>query len=265
MQVCVIIPAAGSSSRYADAGGLRSKLDENLGGRPVLQRTVELFTKRPEVCAIVVAGPASDDDFAAFTERHGDKLNLLGATVCRGGVETRTQSVRNAIAHAPDDATHIAVHDGARPGASNELLDRVFAAALKHDAVIPGVPVADTLKSVEELTDAPVDVDPLDAILGGAGKTESAGQVVTGTVDRAHLVGVQTPQVFEASLLRKAYAEDRPGATDDAQMVEALGTRVVVVAGEARNMKITTPEDLAMVRAIMGTSAPKDRPAHKRF
>lgn len=265
MQIGVIIPAAGSSTRYSDAGGLRPKLDEDLGGRPVIQRTVELFTKRPEVSAIVVAGPADDGAFSEFSERHADRFALLGAVLCRGGVKTRTQTVRNALEHIPDDCTHVAVHDGARPAPSEQLLDRVFEAARQHDAVIPGVPVADTLKRVEELTDGAVEEDPLDAILGGAGKVEGAGKVVVDTVDRSDLVGVQTPQVFEAGLMRRAYDEDRPGMTDDAQMVEAVGGRVVVVPGEARNIKITTPDDLAMVRAIMGTKGPKERPAHKRF
>ncbi|GAB4515487.1 MAG: 2-C-methyl-D-erythritol 4-phosphate cytidylyltransferase [Phycisphaerales bacterium] len=265
MKIGIIIPAAGASTRYSEAGGLRPKLDEDLGGRPVIQRTVELFTKRPEVGAIVVAGPAGDDDFAEFAERHADRMALLGAVLCRGGVETRTQTVRNALAHIPDDCTHIGVHDGARPAPSEQLLDRVFTAAQTHDAVIPGVPVADTLKRVEDMTDAQADIDPLDAILGGAGKVEGAAQVVVDTVSREGLVGVQTPQVFEASLLRRAYEEDRAGMTDDAQMVEAVGGRVVVVAGEARNIKITTPEDLALVRAILGTKGPSERPAHKRF
>ncbi len=265
MKIGMIIPAAGASSRYEEAGGLRPKLDEDLGGRPVIQRTVELFTKRPEVGAIVVAGPAGDDEFESFKQRHADRLALLGAALCKGGLETRTQTVRAALAHIPDDCTHIGVHDGARPAPSEELLDRVFTAATQHNAVIPGVPVADTLKRVEDLTDAPSDADPLDAILGGAGKVGAPEQIVVDTVSRAGLVNVQTPQVFEARLLREAYAKDKAGMTDDAQMVEALGARVVVVRGEARNMKITTPEDLALVRAIMGTKTTSERPTHKRF
>ncbi len=265
MHICVIIPAAGGSSRYTSSGGLRSKLDEDLGGRPVLQRTVELFTKRDEVGTIVVAGPANDAEYTAFVERHGDRLGLLGATLCRGGLETRTQTVRNALAESPAEATHIAVHDGARPACSHELLDRLFAATEQHSAVIPGLPVTDTLKRVEEFEDEGAKVDPLDAILGGAGKPAGAGQRVVEGVARSGLVAVQTPQVFEAGLIRRAYEQDVAGVTDCASMVEALGEAVVVVPGDARNIKITTPDDLTLVRAIMGTKGPSERPAHKRF
>ena len=87
MQIAVIIPAAGSSSRFntGDSGLLapRNKLDEDLGGRPVLQRTVELFNTRPDVCGVIIAGPADDEAFAQFEFRHADKLALLGAVLCR--------------------------------------------------------------------------------------------------------------------------------------------------------------------------------------
>jgi 2-C-methyl-D-erythritol 4-phosphate cytidylyltransferase len=80
------------------------------------------------------------------------------------------------------------------------------------------------------------------------------------------VVAVQTPQVFEASLLRRAYAQDNlGGATDDSMLVERLGEAVLVVPGEARNIKVTTQADLSLVRAILGHRAPEERPAHKRF
>ena len=264
MDVCVIIPAAGASARYARAGGVRSKLNEDLGGRPVLQRTVEMFTKRDEVGSVVVAGPADDEAWQDFVDRHADRIGLLGATLCRGGKETRTQSVRNALEHVPEEATHVAVHDGARPCMPPELLDRVFQAAASFDAVIPAIPVPDTLKRVSDDEEEGAEADPLDAILGNAGAAKA--RAVLATVDRDGLHLVQTPQVFSRDLLVRAYAQaDDGAATDDASLVERLGERVVVVEGDPRNIKITRPWDIPLARGLMGLSASKSRPTHKKF
>ncbi|PKL33840.1 MAG: 2-C-methyl-D-erythritol 4-phosphate cytidylyltransferase, partial [Planctomycetes bacterium HGW-Planctomycetes-2] len=128
MRIALIIPAAGASSRYTASGGLRGKIDEDLGGRPVLQRTVELFTNLDAVATIIVAGPAaSPAAYDEFLLRHGDKLGLLGVKVCKGGPDHRWQTVQNALARVPDDCSHIAVHDAARPCASPELIDRILA------------------------------------------------------------------------------------------------------------------------------------------
>src|SRR5690606_34360523 len=131
MVISVIIPAAGFSSRFADTLGEegRSKLDEDFGGRPVLQRTVELFHKRDDVGQIVVAGPHAEDAWEAFRQRHADKLAILGVTLCRGGKTHRWETVKAALAEVTGDATHIAVHDAARPATPEDVIDRVFAAA----------------------------------------------------------------------------------------------------------------------------------------
>ncbi len=277
MRLAVIIPAAGSSTRYrqelAEGGGggggvevARSKLDEDLGGRPVLHRTVELFTGLESTATIIVAGPADGTAMEAFRQRHADKLGLLGCRLVRGGAEHRYQTVANALAAITDDAgiTHVAVHDAARPCTPPELIERVLSAAERHAAVIPALPVGDTLKAVEDLDGSHEEVDPVDAILG-AGPRGAPLRVVTRTVDRAGLVGVQTPQVFRVDLLRRAYAQGDLSSTDDAQLVERLGERVVVVAGDPRNIKITRPGDVTLARAILGVRAPEAKPAHRRF
>lgn len=271
MKLGVIIPAAGASSRYGQAleaetgGGGRSKLDEDLGGRPVLHRTVELFTNRDEVASIVVAGPHDEEAMEAFRTRHGDKLSILGVTLCRGGKTHRYETVAAALEHVPQDCTHIAVHDAARPCTPPELIDRVLDAAGRHAAVIPAMDVADTLKRIDPEAVDEAEADPLDAILGDAGRPSRSLRRVSETVDRAELVTVQTPQVFEAGLLRRAYAQENLAGTDDAQLVERLGEEVVVVEGDGRNIKITRPVDLRLARAILGVSGPKERPTHKRF
>lgn len=265
MRIAVILPAAGASSRYLSSGGLRSKLDEDLGGKPVLQRTVELFTKHDDVAEIIVAGPADPAAFAEFKERHADRLGLMGARLCVGGVTHRWETVKAALAQVGTDCTHIAVHDAARPCTSPELLDRVFRAAARHGAAIPALEVADTLKRVVETGEAMGCDDDVAAILGETAESRKPLRVVEATVDRRGMMQVQTPQVFEASILRRAYAQVNLASTDDAGLVERLGTRVVVVEGEARNIKVTHPGDLSLARAILGLREVEGRAAHKRF
>jgi 2-C-methyl-D-erythritol 4-phosphate cytidylyltransferase len=267
MNIAVIIPAAGASRRYAEGqASPRSKLDEDLGGRPLLHRTVELFNKHPDVSLVVVAGPADDADFAGFRDRHGDKLGLFGVKLCKGGAEHRYETVRNALALVPEACTHVAVHDAARPCASPELIDRIFDAARDgHGAVIPGVDVPDTLKRVDPAPVKAAKPDPLAAILGDDAAAKPVGRAIVETVDRTNLVGVQTPQVFERALLVRAYAQKDLSSTDDAQLVERLGERVLVVPGEASNIKVTRAGDIHLCRAILGVRGPVEREVHKRF
>jgi 2-C-methyl-D-erythritol 4-phosphate cytidylyltransferase len=268
--IAVVIPAAGSSSRF-NAGNAdavlapRNKLDEDLGGRPVLQRTVELFNTRPEVCAVIVAGPAEDEAFATFELRHGDKLALLGATLCRGGTADRWESVRNALEHAPGDATHIAVHDAARPVTPAGLIDRVFDLAKTHGAVIPAIDCPDTVKRVDPEPVADTPTDAAAAILGLGDDAPSDLRRVEETLDRAHLVLVQTPQVFEKGLLIRAYEQDDLSSTDDAGLVERLGEPVITTPGDPANIKITRPADVPVARALAGFKPPAERASHKKF
>lgn len=154
---------------------------------------------------------------------------VAGATVVAGG-PTRSASVRAGLAALPDDATYVLVHDAARPAASPELFASVRDALIAGaQAVIPGLPVVDTIKQVED----------------------RAGQrVVARTLDRATLVAVQTPQGFRVDRLREAHAAGGE-ATDDAGLVEALGVEVVVVPGEASNAKLTDPADLGAIEATI--------------
>lgn len=265
MEIAVIIPAAGSGTRYAAAGGVRAKLDEDLGGKPVIQRTVELFSKHDWVRWIIVAGPHDPEAFVEFKSRHGDRLALLNVTVCRGGRTHRHESVAAALAQVHADATHIAVHDAARPCVTPELIDRVFALAEHHDAVVPGVDVADTLKRVRDTGERARPADPMAAILGESAADRETLRVVEATVPRERLVAVQTPQVFKADVLRRAYAQADLTSTDDAGLVERLGVAVAVAAGDVRNIKITRPDDVTLARAILGVRPPESKPAHLRF
>ncbi len=263
MNICAIIPAAGASTRF----GKSDKLSQDLGGRALLLRTVEALARREEVKSIIVAGPP--DEFEQFRERYAATLGFHGASIVAGGRIERWETVRNALAAVPDDATHVAVHDAARPAVSNELLDRMFEAIRTFDAVIPALDVSATIKRVEAASravEAREDDVLADAILGEAGKIEIAARRVVETVDRTNLVEVQTPQVFRAELLRRAYSQaDLAGATDDASLVERLGEPVYVVEGDVCNIKVTTQGDLRLVRAILHLKPPAERPVHKRF
>lgn len=226
----------------------------------MLQRTVELFVNIDCVRTIIVAGPA--EGYEEFVAQHGDKLGLIGVKICRGGKTHRWETVKAALELVPGDATHIAVHDAARPITPMDLIERVLAAAEKHPAVIPAIDVPDTIKKASAATESK-EIDPFDAILGGGSK--ASYRTVRGTVAREDLVLVQTPQVFEAGLLRRAYAQADLSSTDDAGLVERLGESVVIVEGDPRNLKITTPVDLHMVRLLGGFRGPAERAVHKRF
>lgn len=266
MNVSVIIPAAGASRRYGS-----DKLLQDLGGRSLLLRTVELFTKRDEVKSIIVAAPP--DAMDEFRERYGAQLSFHGVRVLEGGRKERWETVRNALAAVPPEATHVAIHDAARPAATMELLDRVFEAARVFDAVVPGVDIHATVKRVGDETESAVEEDPIaDLILGGGEDADAPAargaqaRRVTETIDRRNLVAIQTPQVFAKALIQRAYAKAKlDGVTDDAQVVERLGEPVRVVDGDPRNIKVTTPADLELIRAILRLAAPAGRPVHKRF
>ena len=144
------------------------------------------------------------------------------------GGASRSASVRAGLAAVPDDAEVIVVHDAVRPLAGPDLFDRVVAAVRAGaDGAVPGIPVADTIKQV----------DP-------------DGVRVIETLERTTLRAVQTPQAFAAQVLRRAHARGEE-ATDDAALVEALGGTVVVVEGDATNLKITRPEDFAVAESIL--------------
>jgi|TARA_B100000959_G_scaffold115262_1_gene121491 2-C-methyl-D-erythritol 4-phosphate cytidylyltransferase len=260
MKIAVIIPAAGKSTRY----GEKDKLAEDLGGRPLLIRTVEFFTKREEITQIIVVGPSQS--FDSFKERFGPALSFHGVLIVKGG-DTRCDSVKQGIAVVEDEIDRIAVHDGARPALSNTLFETILLAAKELDAVAAATPISGTVKRTKTAKKTIGDEDDIaDAIFGGAGKATVDAFEVEQTLDRTGLWELQTPQIFESTLLKRAYNQiEGIQATDDAQLVEELGEVVHLVQGESRNIKVTTKSDLFMVKAMLGVKAPSERAPHKRF
>lgn len=259
----MILPAAGSGTRFtrgagsnsAGQAGGSSKIEMDLAGKPVFLHAVELFIRRSDVGQVIVA--VAPDRFDDFRFRWGDKLAFLDVELVAGGETDRWQTVMRALDAVSTDATHIAVHDAARPLTSGTLIDRVFDAARRFPAVIPCCDVGATLKRVEVDDTVGPETDPLDAILGPVDKDLPPVRRVVTTVDRRNLVAVQTPQVFEAVLLRRAYLQlaegglGPDGITDDAQLIEAMGEPVRIVEGETTNLKITYPADAELAEALL--------------
>lgn len=260
MKVGVIIPAAGSSSRY----GKRDKLAEDLGGRPLLLRTVEFFTKREEVRDIVVAAPV--DSFDEFQDRFGPALSFHGVKIVKGGF-TRCDSVANALVSIDDSLDRIAVHDAARPALFDSLFDQLLLASKKYAAVAPALPLYGTIKRTCVEAETIGDEDAIaDAILGTGTQAKVDAFKVVETVDRTSLWELQTPQFFTPSLLSDAYKQSElQECTDDAQVVEKLGESVYLIEGDSRNIKVTTPSDYKLIRSILGVRGESERPVHKRF
>ena len=222
----VIVAAAGSSSRM----GGQNKLMMPIDGVPVLALTLRAINEAELTDEIVVA--AREEDLLAF----GDLCRIYGITkpakIVRGG-DTRLESVYLASLECREDAAFLAVHDGARPLASPELIDRTIALAHRTNAAAPAVPVKDTIKIVRD------------------GRVES-------TPDRESLRAVQTPQVFETGLIKGAVqkaVDDGELLTDDCGAVERLGMKVTLTSGSEENIKITTPLDLILGEAILQARA----------
>ncbi len=181
------------------------------------------------VCAHAVAGTRSVSDWVVLVVPEGYQGSGEGADLVVTGGDTRADSVRAGLAVCSDSEI-VVVHDAARPLATSELFHAVVdAVRAGADGAVPGLRVTDTIKRVTR---------------------DGEDTVASATLSRDDLVAVQTPQAFRYEVLVRAHA-GRADATDDAALVEAAGGRVVVVAGEERNVKITGPDDVARVRSLM--------------
>ena len=220
--VGVIIVAGGQGTR---AGGDELKQFRWIAGKPMLLHSLQLFQQREDVGMVIVVLPhehVGDPPpwlFQCDTER------LLLSV----GGRQRSDSVRNGLEDLPDEAEIVVIHDAARPFPTLKMIDDVISEARQGNGSAPGLPVVDTLKRVAED--------------GG----------IAGTIDRAGLVRIQTPQAFPRAMIEHAHVEAfRDGiiATDDAALCERLGKRVVVVGGSERAMKITTDADFVRAEAL---------------
>jgi 2-C-methyl-D-erythritol 4-phosphate cytidylyltransferase len=220
VQFHVIIPAAGTGSRMAN---VLPKQYMPLAGKPIISHTIEVFFNNPRISSIHVALSADDAFWRSLSLDPASKLKLHYT-----GGESRSETVLNtlqAIKIADDD--WVLVHDAARPGLTNNLLNHLLN-TLEHDAVggLLALPVADTLKEAD------------------------AEHRIKKTIPRDHLWQAQTPQMFRAAILKNALQSFAGAPTDEAQAIEALGLSPKLVQGELRNMKVTFPQDLALLELL---------------
>lgn len=215
--VGVLVPAAGLGTRLGPGA---PKALRELAGEPLLVHAVRGLRAAPSVGPVVVAAPAADVAQVAAL------LAPYDVVVVAGGAE-RTDSVRLALAALDPDVELVLVHDAARCLTPPSVVEAVVACLeAGAEAVVPVLPVADTVKSVD-------------------------GTTVVATLDRSALRVVQTPQGFRRSLLARAHADAGASATDDAGLVEALGVAVTTVPGDEEAFKVTRPIDLLLAEAVL--------------
>lgn len=215
-----VIVAAGSASRM---GGI-DKVMAPLGGEPMIARTVRAFQDCDAVSEIVIV--TRPDLILPITELC--KVCSKVTAVVAGG-NSRQESVGNGLNALSKDIKLAAIHDGARPLITWQLIDWVIRAANTYGAAAPAIPVKDTVKTVE-------------------------GGIVVNTPDRSKLRAVQTPQVFDIDLLKGALLkaqQDGAEVTDDCSAVERLGMKVKIVEGDEKNLKVTTPMDLKIAEMLL--------------
>lgn len=220
--VGVVIVAAGQGSR---TGTSELKQFRWIAGKPMLLHSIHAFERRPDVAQIVAVLPRS---FAGDPPPWIFQSDLERLLVSVGGAE-RGDSVWSGIEDLEDVVRIVVVHDAARPLVTDDTIDRVIAAARQGVSAVAALPVADTLKEVDDQ------------------------QRVVRTVDRERYWRVQTPQAFPRDVIEEAYRaamRERRYATDDAALVERIGHPVVVVRGAERAMKVTDARDFALLEAL---------------
>lgn len=221
--VCsAVVVAAGNSQRMGN-----DKLMADLGGKPVLARTLAAFQKSPYVEEIIVVTRADRiEEIADLCKQyHIDKASKV---ICGGA--TRTESALAGVSETQPKAQLIAIHDGARPLVSQAVIERTVLAARDYLAAVPVIPSTDTLKRVDD-----------------------KGMVVD-TVDRECTVRVQTPQIFAADYIKGALTNAMTkgiALTDDCSAIEAMGVKTFTVEGDEDNIKLTTPRDMLIAEAIL--------------
>lgn len=223
--VTAIVAAAGQGTRL----GLRTKKPfVSLAGKPLIAHTLKAISRSSVIDAIIVAAqPQMMGRLAGLVRRYS--LNKVYAVVAGG--KTRAESVRNCLAHLGDGCEVVVIHDGGRPFVDSRTIEDAVGEAISHGGCVVAVPEIDTVKLVDK------------------------DLFIRRTLDRSSIFRAQTPQVFRRKVIEKAYrlafACGVPKITDDAGLVERSGTRVKILKGSHRNIKITTREDLRIAEALI--------------
>ncbi|MBR5543706.1 MAG: 2-C-methyl-D-erythritol 4-phosphate cytidylyltransferase [Oscillospiraceae bacterium] len=222
-KTCVaIVPAAGSSTRMKQCG---DKLFLSVCDTPIITLTLSSLQNSPYIDEIIIP---TREDLVDEIKKLCEAISLDKVKSVVSGGKTRSESVLNGIIEAGNRFDLVAIHDAARPFISQKIIADTILAAAKYNAAAPAVPLKDTVKEAES-------------------------RLIKRTVPRDSIVAIQTPQVFDATLiagaLKKAVDENSP-ITDDCSAVEQIGMRVFLTDGDYFNIKITTPEDLIFAEAI---------------
>jgi 2-C-methyl-D-erythritol 4-phosphate cytidylyltransferase len=224
MKVSVIIAAGGMGKRMQSSEG---KLFIEIGSFPMIALTVSVFESSEIIDDIILVVALDEIERAKkLVEKYGFKKIRH---IIQGGA-TRQDSIYNGLQVVSTDTDIVVIHDGARPFVTKEIILEAISETRAYRAVIVGMPVKDTIKTVKD------------------------DRLVSNTLDRDFLWQVQTPQVFDYSLIKEAYERAKRleiQATDDARLVERLGEKVKMIMGSYENIKITTPEDVKIAEAII--------------
>jgi 2-C-methyl-D-erythritol 4-phosphate cytidylyltransferase len=221
MQLYVVIVAGGSGKRM---GAEIPKQFLELAGRPVLMHTIERFKSFNEAIEIITVLP--EDQLRHWIELKEKYSFSIPETLVKGGTH-RFYSVRNGLQFVNIPGL-VAIHDGVRPFVSIETIKSCFETAEKQGNAIPSISITESLRMISEKESHPI--------------------------NRLHVRQIQTPQVFNAELLKKAYLQDyKPEFTDDATVLESIGEKINLVEGNRENIKITNPEDLLISKALLPT------------
>ena len=230
----VIIVAGGKGLRM---GGDIPKQFLPIGGKPILMRTLERFRAYSEALQIILVLPEAQQDY--WQELCKQYEFQVDYQIANGG-QTRFHSVQNGLALVPDDAEGVVgVHDGVRPFPSIEVITRCYETARQTKAVIPVIPVVETVRQI---------------LLSNQSNPNAVSNPSSITVPRDQYRLVQTPQTFDIQLLKAANRQPyNDGFTDDASVVESYGHPITLVEGNRENIKITTPYDITVAEAIINS------------
>jgi 2-C-methyl-D-erythritol 4-phosphate cytidylyltransferase len=233
MKSAAIIVSAGKGRRFA---GEKKKQFFLLAGKPILCHTLDQFETCPSIDFIQLVVGRDDMDYTLkeIVEAHGYRKI---SKIVPGG-KVRQESVRNGIETLPDEVDIVVIHDGVRPFVTHRMIEESIQTARRFKAAVVAMPVKETIKMARP------------------------DRTILKTLDRESLWQIQTPQTFQADVIRRAYrraAEEGFIGTDDASLVERIGIKVYILSGSYDNIKITTPEDLMLASLLLQMKAPSEK------
>ncbi len=251
---CVILPAAGKSSRFGDPS--YKKPFAPINNRAVWIHTAQHFLNRKDVAQVILV--VSPEDYEFVQMKYRGEISVNDITVVHGGKE-RADSIENAISAIKPECDFVCVHDAARPCVVDEWIQKVFRCAIQTGAAILASPLTDSIKKVQpsqnNASTKNKNAFSLDNLIPDTEPKLDSDGIVIRSVERENIWRAQTPQAFRRDWFEEAYARRSHDlsakTTDDSMLIEQLGHSVYIVEGSALNIKITTKTDLYLAEAIL--------------